>query len=198
MAYVSCAAQLAADIAQNCDTPLVGGYTGLGVLIPADNVEFVTDGTNPRKIKSITKYDDVFIVDNVNATPFTGSSTAGNSDSGYPAYLKTIAVRVPMRGADSSKNVVEALFNSPSGFVGVFAKKDKVGDGSFEVIGAQSAMVGDISSLTRDESANGGAWSLNLTCTESWAEVTLVGDNDTYSSAKQAWDGLIAAARARS
>lgn len=198
MAYTSCAAQLAANIAQNCEHPIVGGYTGMGILIPLSQVtpQIVQDATNPRKIKTITipSGGKVIVVDNVNATPFAGSTTAGNADSGYPQFTKTISLRVPMRGAGVSKDVIEPLFDDAEGFIGIFPKRDKVGDGSFEVIGFQNAMRGDIASLTRDESANGGAWSLNLTCVESWAEVDLVGDSDTYSSALANYNTLLAAA----
>lgn len=193
MSYTSCAAELAANIAQNCDQPLVGGYTGLGVLIPAGAVSFVQDAENKRKITSIVA-EKVFVVDNVNATPFTGSTTAGNSDSGYPAYLKTISVRVPMRGADTSRDVIEALVSSPDGYVGVFAKKDKTADGAFEVVGFLQPLYGDVTTVSRDESANGGAWTVNLTCTEAWAEVSLVGAENSYESAKAAFDELVAKA----
>jgi hypothetical protein len=53
---------------------------------------------------------------------------------------------------------------------------------------------GDIASLTRDENANGGAWGLNLTCTEAWAEVTLVGIDGTFASAMQVFEALKAKA----
>jgi hypothetical protein len=65
-----------------------------------------------------------------------------------------------------------------------------VGDGSYEVIGYQNALRGDIASVTRDESANGGDWLVNLNTVESWAEVTLVGAAETYESAKKEFEGL--------
>lgn len=191
MAYKTCISSLAANIAQDCEKPIIGGYTGMGVLIPADKVSFVQDTDNPRKVLSIIASDKVFLVDNVNSQPFGGSTTAGSADSGYPAFVKTMNVRVPMRGADASRDVVEALFSSPAGYVGVFAKKDRVGDGSFEIVGLQQAMQGDIASLTRDENANGGAWTLNLVSTEPFAEVDLVGENMDFSSAKSAFDALV-------
>lgn len=193
MAYTSCAAELAASIAQNCDQPLVGGYTGMGILIPAGSVSFVQDAENKRKIKSIVT-EKVFVVDNVTATPFTGSTTAGNSDSGYPAFTKTLSVRVPMRGADTSRDVIEGLVSSPDGYVAVLAKKDKSADGAFEVVGFLQPLMGDVTTVSRDESANGGAWTINLTCTEAWAEVSLVGADGTYESAKEAFNELVAKA----
>lgn len=198
MANVSCAAKLAANIAIDCERPIVGGYTGEGILIPFSSVtpEIVQDAANPRKIVSITigASDKVVLVDNVSSQPFGGSTTAGNADSGYPEFTKTMAVKVPMRGAKVSRDVIEPLFDDPQGFLGIFPKRDRVGDGGFEVIGFLNPLRGDISSLSRDESANGGAWGLNLVSTESWAEVDLVGADGTYASALENYEQLKAKA----
>lgn len=197
MAYKNCAAQIAANIAQDCNRPLVGGYTGRAVIIPISDwarAEVVTDANNPRKIMSIVLPPDgsvmAYTIDNVFATPFTGSTTTGNTDTGRNGYLKTIAVRVPMRGADVSMKVIEPLVKDADGFVVIAEKRDKVGDGSYEVIGYQNAMRGDIASVTRDENANGGDWIVNLTTIEKWAEVTLVGAAETYESAKKEFEVL--------
>lgn len=196
--YKNCAAKLAANIAQDCEHPIVGGYTGEGILIPFSQVTLnvVQNADNPRKIESITigNSDKVVFVDNVNAQPFGGSTTVGNADSGYPEFTKTMAMRVPMRGASVSRDVIEPMFDDPMGFLGIFPKRDKVSDGSFEVVGFLNPLRGDITSLTRDESANGGAWSLNLVTTEAWAEVTLVGTDGTFTSALEVFNTLKAKA----
>ena len=197
MAYKSCAANIAASIIQDCNRPLVGGYTGRAVIIPTSDwarAEVVVDADNPRKIKSVVLPPDgsamAYTIDNVFATPFTGSTTAGNNENGRNGYLKTISVRIPMRGADVSKDIIEPLVKDADGFIVIAEKRDKVGDGSFEVIGYQNSLRGDIASVTRDESANGGDWIVNLTTIEKWAEVTLVGSADNYDSAKKEFEGL--------
>ena len=197
MAYKSCAANIAASIIQDCNRPLVGGYTGRAVIIPTSDwarAEVVVDADNPRKIMSITLPPDgsamAYTIDNVFATPFTGSTTAGNNENGRNGYLKTLSVRVPMRGADVSRDIIEPLVKDADGFVVISEKRDKVGDGSYEVIGYQNSMRGDIASVTRDESANGGDWIVPLTTIEKWAEVTLVGSADNYDSAKKEFEGL--------
>ena len=197
MAYKSCSAKIAASIQQDCNKPLVGGYTGRAVIFPANDfarAEVVVSASNPREILSITLPPDgsvlPYVIDNVFQTPFGGSSTAGNADNGRNGYLKTIAVRIPMRGADVSKDVVEPLVKDPAGFVVIVEKRDKVGDGSYEVIGYQNSLRGDIASLNRDESANGGDWLVNLTTVESWAEVDLVGADEDYASAKMNFELL--------
>ena len=194
MAYKSCAANIAASIIQDCNRPLVGGYTGRAVIIPTSDwarAEVVVDADNPRKIKSVVLPPDgsamAYTIDNVFATPFTGSTTAGNNENGRNGYLKTLSVRVPMRGADVSRDIIEPLVKDADGFVVISEKRDKVGDGSYEVIGYQNSMRGDIA---RDESANGGDWIVPLTTIEKWAEVTLVGSADNYESAKKEFEGL--------
>lgn len=197
MAYTPCAANLAANIAQNCANPIVGGYTGRGVLIPLSVLTptIVQDNDNPRLVTTLSVAGTgTIVVNNAFSEPFAGSSTAGNVDSGRPMYAKTMAVRIPLRGGAVSKDIIEPLFNSAEGFIGVFEKRDKVGDGSYEIIGLQQAMKGDVASLTRDENANGGDWSVNLVATEPFAEVTLVGEDKTYASAKAAFEALIAQA----
>lgn len=197
MGYISCAAKIAASIQQDCNKPLVGGYTGRAVIMSAtdfERAEVVRSATNPREILSIVLPPNgtimAYTIDNVFAAPFTGSSTAGNNEDGRNGYLKTVSVRVPMRGADVSKDVIEPLVKDPNGFVVIAEKRDKVGDGSYEIIGYQNALRGDIASVTRDESANGGDWLVNLTTIEKWAEVTLVGSAETYESAKKEFEGL--------
>ena len=197
MGYISCAAKIAASIQQDCNKPLVGGYTGRAVIMSAidfERAEVVRSATNPREILSIVLSPDgsvmAYTIDNVFAAPFTGSTTAGNNENGRNGYLKTLSVRVPMRGADVSKDVIEPLVKDPNGFVVIAEKRDKVGDGSYEIIGYQNALRGDIASVTRDESANGGDWLVNLTTIEKWAEVDLVGSAETYESAKKEFEGL--------
>ena len=197
MTYISCAAKIAANIQQDCNKPLVGGYTGRAVIMSAkdfERAEVVRSASNPRKILSIVLPPDgsvmAYTIDNVFSAPFTGSTTAGNNENGRNGYLKTVSVRVPMRGADTSMKVIEPLVKDPNGFVMILEKRDKVGDGSYEVIGYQNALRGDIAGVTRDESANGGDWIVPLTTVEKWAEVTLVGSAETYESAKKEFEGL--------
>lgn len=197
MTYISCAAKIAANIQQDCNKPLVGGYTGRAVIMSAkdfERAEVVRSASNPRKILSIVLPPDgsvmAYTIDNVFSAPFTGSTTAGNNENGRNGYLKTVSVRVPMRGADTSMKVIEPLVKDPNGFVMILEKRDKVGDGSYEVIGYQNALRGDIASVTRDESANGGDWIVPLNTVEKWAEVTLVGSAETYESARKEFEGL--------
>lgn len=190
----SCVSNIAGNIGLNCKDPIEGGYTGRGVLIPMEAVPVLTkDAQNPRIISAIALASGakVVAVDNEGSAPFDGSSTTGNSDAGYTKFVKVISVRMPDRGASFAENVVEPLVKSGRGFIGIFEKVDRVGDGSFEVIGAQSPLkVTDPSTVTRQENANGGAWVANLQSTELYAESVLF-DSD-YATTLAKFEALLA------
>lgn len=195
MAYTPCASAVAANIAANCAHPNVGGYTGRGVLVPvADDPVIVVDSNNPRILTSITPASQkkFIVVDNVFGDPFSGSNTASNSESGRTMYTKTMSFRIPLRGAGVSKDIVEPLTQAPLGFILVAEKKDKVGDGSFEVVGYLDGLTVNGDGVTRDESANGGDISVTMSCQEAWFEVTLF-DTD-YATSKEAFEAMITAA----
>ena len=190
----NCVSTIAGNIGLDCEHPIEGGYTGRGVLIPMESNPVLTrDAQNPRIIKSITLAENakVCVVDNAGAAPFDGSSTTGNNDSGFPKFTKAMALRILARGAEASKDVIEPLVKSGRGFIGIFEKVDQVGDGSFEVIGAQSPLkCADPATFTRSETANGGAWSGTLQCSEHWAELVLF-DTD-YETSLAAFEALLA------
>ena len=190
----NCVSTIAGNIGLDCEHPIEGGYTGRGVLIPMESNPVLTrDAENPRIIKSVTLAENakVCVVDNAGAAPFDGSSTTGNNDAGFPKFTKAMALRILARGAKASKDVIEPLVKSGRGFIGIFEKIDQVGDGSFEVIGAQSPLkCADPATFTRSETANGGAWSGTLQCSEHWAELVLF-DTD-YETSLAAFETLLA------
>ena len=190
----TCVSTIAGNIGLDCEHPIEGGYTGRGVLIPMESNPVLTrDAEYPRIIKSVTLAENakVCVVDNAGAAPFDGSSTTGNNDAGFPKFTKAMALRILARGAKASKDVIEPLVKSGRGFIGIFEKVDQVGDGSFEVIGAQSPLkCADPATFTRSETANGGAWSGTLQCSEHWAELVLF-DTD-YETSLEAFEALLA------
>ena len=189
----SCVGNIAGNIGLNCENPIEGGYTGRGILIPMEAVPVLTkDALNPRIIEAITIASGAKVVkvDNEGATPFDGSSTTGNNDAGYVKFTKVISVRMPERGADFSAKVIEPLVKSGRGLIGIFEKVDRVGDGSFEVIGAQSPLkVVDPATVTRTESANGGSWVANLQSSEIYAESVFFDTN--YATTLAAFEALL-------
>lgn len=199
--YTNCLNNIARNIAQDCDAPLLGGYSGMGVLVPADSNYTVTqNSSNPRLVEALVpENESAIVVDNVSvAQPFAGSTTASNTDSGVRAYAKTISFRIPLRGAAVSKELVEPLA-SGKGFVLVVEKDDRHHvDGRYEVIGLQSPLKVTADGVQRTESENGGAILVTMACTESWFESTLVGaqtDGEyTQAGAKAAFDAMVAKA----
>ena len=192
MAYTPCVANIAANIAQDCAHPNVGGYTGRGVLIPiADAPVIVTDADNPRILKSITPASQkkFIAIDNVWAEAFTGSNVASSADAGRMLYNKTVSFRIPLRGAGVSKDIVEPLAQAPLGFIVVAEKKDKVGDGSYEVVGYLQGLQVNADGTSRNEYENGGDTVITMSCAEQWYECTLF-DTD-YATTKEAFEAML-------
>ena len=191
----SCVGNIAGNIGLDCASPIEGGYTGRAVLIPMEAVPVPTvDSQNPRIVSAIALASGAKVVkvDNEGISPFDGSQTVGNNDAGYVRFAKTAIVRLPERGAGFAKNVVEPLVKSGRGFIGIFEKVDRVGDGSFEIIGLQSPMkVVDPASVTRTESTTaGGSWQVTLQSTEIYAETVLF-DTD-YATTLAKFEALLA------
>lgn len=192
----SCIGNIAGNIGLDCAHPIEGGYTGRGVYIPMEAVPVLTqDVSNPRIVTAIALASGAKVcqIDNEGVTPFDGSQTGANNEAGYVRFVKTVAIKLPERGADFAKDVLEPLAKSGRGGILVLEKVDRVGDGSFEIIGAQSpAKVADPATVTRQEGANGGAWSLTLQSTEVYAETVLF-DTD-YETTLEAFEALLAKA----
>lgn len=192
----SCIGQIAGNIGLNCEHPIEGGYTGRGVYIPMEAVPVLTqDANNPRIVTAIAIAQNAKVcsIDNEGVTPFDGSQTTANNDAGYVRFVKQIAIKMPERGAEFAKDVLEPLVKSGRGGILVLEKIDRVGDGSFEILGAQSpAKVVDPATVTRQETANGGAWALTLQSTEVYAETVLF-DTD-YETTLAAFEALLAKA----
>ena len=199
---VSCVEQIAASIGMNCESPLVGGYTGRAVLIPISAIGAGTNQITCNVTRNIVQFGKapstpvLVAVDNTMVlTPFDGSQTAGSGDDGFSKFTKAFAFRIPERGAVLSVKVIEPLMHGGR-FIAVLEKEQKVGDGGFEVVGLENSLrVVDPSTVTRQENANGGAWLVTLQCRESKAEYVIGHDNAPpsdieYESAKAEFEKL--------
>lgn len=196
----SCINDIARSINFDCANPIVGGYTGRGVLIPWEGITAVSqDSQNPRKVLGFTLKNDAVIcgLDNsAMTTPLEGSSTTGNADAGYIQYVKAVSGRILTRGAQNSADLVEPLTKSVQGFVAILEKKDKVGDGSYEVVGLQQPLrCTDPSTIVRNENENGGSTSFGLQATESWFEASFVptpeSSESQWAASKKAFEALL-------
>ena len=121
--------------------------------------------------------------------PLTGSSTQSNTDDGMMKFIKTLTAMVPRRGADASKDIVEPTFQSPLGYLAVLEKRDRSGDGSFEVLGSEQGLKATADGIVRNEYENGGATMVTMTCNETNFENVLF-DTD-YATSLSAFEALI-------
>lgn len=193
MAYKSCAEDVSKNIAPDCDNPLVGGYTGRAVLFPVSGGATLTaDASNPRTIKGITLPvgESWIALDNAAITsPLDGSGSQTNGDSGRIQATKTLSFRIPLRGSDVSKDIVEPLISSPLGYFAVVEKRDKVGNGSFEIIGMLQGLRPTADGIARNENENGGDITVTMTCQEAWWECNLF-DTD-YATTLALFEGFL-------
>ena len=192
----NCIKKITLDIAEDCNTPNVGGYTGRGVLLQwADNPVIVVDATNKRILSSITPADGVtpIKIDNVSfVDPFTGSNAAGNTDDGRRKVLKTAVIKVPLRGGNVSQDLLEGMFVGNfegQGAILILEKQFKGGDGTYEVIGYESPFLINPDGISRDEYTEGGAYMLTGSTKEIGIEYTLF--NEDFATSKAQFEGLL-------
>lgn len=194
MAYASCAATISDNIAKDCDKPLVPGYTGRGVLIDlSGNPTITQSGTNPRTIMAVSLGTGVkcAVIDNsFGGQPLNGTNVQSNTDDGMMKYRKTVVVQIPQRGSEISKAVVEPMSQNKLGYMAILEKKDRSGNGSFEVVGFEQGLTANEDGITRNEYENGGCTVATLSCNESMYEYVFF-DTD-YETTKTAFDALVA------
>ena len=196
LAYASCAATMADNIAKDCAAPLAGGYTGRGVLIDlADAPTLTRDGSNPRIITAITLGvgKNLAVIDNAfTPQPLNGSNSQSNTDDGMLKHRKTLVLTIPKRGAAASKEIVEPTYQSPLGYLAVLEKKDRNGDGSFEVVGAEQGLVANADGIVRNEYENGGCTMVTMSTNEVNFENVLFATD--YETTLAAFETLLAKA----
>ena len=194
LAYASCAATMADNIAKDCAAPLAGGYTGRGVLIDlADAPTLTRDGSNPRIITAITLGvgKSLAVIDNAfTPQPLNGSNSQSNTDDGMLKHRKTLVLTIPKRGAAASKEIVEPTYQSPLGYLAVLEKKDRNGDGSFEVVGAEQGLVANADGIVRNEYENGGCTIVTMSTNEVNFENVLFATD--YETTLAAFEALLA------
>ena len=95
-----------------------------------------------------------------------------------------------MRGAGVSKDVVEPLADAPLGYLAVLEKKDRVGDGSYEIVGYGQGLTVNPDGIMRNENENGGDIVVTMSCEEQYFETTFFDTN--YATTKAAFEALMA------
>lgn len=183
---MSCVSEIAASIGINCSSPIVAGYTGREILIPYSiSPIIVKDADNPRIVRSLTLPTGAKVakVENLFTTPFEGSSQASNGDNGRMMATKTTVLRVPLRGAEASAEIVEPILNSAEGYLLVQEMQDKSGVGSYRLLGLQQPLRATADGASQSEFENGGDTVLTLSCNESWWDCELCVDGSAETPA---------------
>lgn len=178
---MACFSDLAKQINPDCSTVIKSGWTGKARLYQYSRggISVQYNAAHPASITSIAPNTGALAVSYTVSLidAFTGTAVAGNADSGSVAFTKTVALRIPKQSiADDAANHIDPLALDTGGFLVLLERRD----GAWIVFGAYDACVADLSSFSQNEYENGGAYILNLTCTERIAEVY-------YSGSTTAW-----------
>lgn len=191
--FTTCYGSVAQSIKENCSSPIVGGYTGRGILVDLSlNPTITVDASNNHIITAVTltQSQKFIAISNVWNDAFTGSATSSGADNGRTSFNKTFTFRIPDRGAGISNDVVEPLTFSPLGYMAILEKKDRTGDGSFEIIGYKRALTVNADGVTRNEYENGGDIVITMGTNEPWFETVLY--SSSYSATLTAFEAMLA------
>jgi len=164
MAINKCAAAIAASVKQDCENPIVHGYEDTALLFNFSDVSFVKSATNYRqKTAAVIKAGaKPFAIYNPANIPFADNSDDANFEGLRPSYNKTITFTIPMRGTKTAKDIVEPLLKNREGYVVILASKDRVGDGSFPIIGSEAGAVCTAQNRKNADKTTGGEWHITL------------------------------------
>lgn len=188
MAYTSCAAYLAANIAPDCANVQKSEFTGEGIMIDLGNVTpaVTINSSDPRILENITieSGDNVAVIDNLIRDPFSGASRTLNVEGGRPTYDISLPIRVPNVSAAVSKNVIEPL--AKSHFLVILPTTDR----KFFVYGWYGKL--QASEQTQTIADNGGDCLATLTSNEPYFCCELF--KSDYATTKAIYDALLAQA----
>lgn len=192
MAFTPCSS-LAGNIASDCTKPRIKGYESIGLIFRKKDVKSsIRDATNSRIIKNLTfpaagtppvPTKCVGIIYNPRQSPahFNGTKTEFQLESNQ--FKKTVQFYYEGIGGQNSYNVVEPLKNL-NDYVIILERKDKRGDGSYQVFGWESGLTA--TAQVYDEET--GYWLITMECEEPHSELTLF-DTD-YATTKTLFEGL--------
>ena len=187
MAFTPCSS-LAANIASDCTKPRIRGYESIGLIFSKKNVQAtIYDATNGRIIKNLTfpatPAKSVGVIYNPRQSPahFNGTKTEFQLESNQ--FKKTVQFYYEGIGGTNSHNVVEPLKNM-NDYVIILERKDKRGDGTYQVFGWESGLTA--TAQVYDEET--GYWLITMECEEPHSELTLF-DTD-YETTKATFEAL--------
>jgi len=192
MALNKCAANVAASVKQDCENPIVHGYEDVALLFNFSDVSFVKNATNYRQKTSVVVKTGAkpFAIYNPSNIPFADNSDAASFDGLRPSYNKTISFTIPMRGTKTAKDIVEPLLKNREGYVVILATKDRVGDGSFPIIGSEAGAVCTAQERKNADKTTGGEWKITLVEENAPSAEICLFDTD-YETSRTEFDRLL-------
>ena len=195
MAFTPCtSAGLTANLALDCAKPRIKGYEQIGIIILKSDIDLTlttVDATNPRLITQLslkaTKKAAVIYNSKNTPLPFNGTQTAYNREA--DAYDKTVQFYYEGIGGDVSKNAIEPLKDAD--YVVVLQRKQKYGNGSFQVFGWQKGLSAGNDGGAQVQDEETGYWLITMTTQEPFAEIEWnIATSNEYSETKAAFDAL--------
>jgi len=191
----NCFDVISKSVLQNCTAQEAAGFTGRAVILQwIDNPTITVSATNSNMITSIElpALKKGIEVDNANfIDPFSGSNYTANTDDGSRKILKSFTFKVPLRGSEVSRKLLEGMFFDNFGGSGAIVVAEKIvnGVGKYSVIGYKSPFLINPDGLKQDEYADGAAFILTGSCKERAIEVELF-DTD-IAKTKTAFEDLL-------
>ena len=175
------------NIVDFCTQGNSGGYTGRVWVFPSsaycdfgDNAVVGIYRVNSEITAPYVHCYDMNLID-----ALSGTTLAGDTDSGRRMFKKTITLRIQARTADAVEKVLMPLITNRNGFIFVAERKAKGDYLTYRVFGSQDKCVADVASITQSEYENGGDWIVPFTCVESKSDVVFChGDTFTYKDTK--------------
>lgn len=162
-----CQSLIAADIASNCENPLVRGMESDGIIINRSDIDFtgtVFNSTDTNIIETLVLKTNKhgYAVQQDGSTPFTGTNTALATGTYRNTFTNQVALVVLNNDPDVVRNVIDGLANGE--FVCILKNKNKgtSGKAEYQIFGYyQGLRATEIANDKYSEDTDGG-WAVTL------------------------------------
>lgn len=174
------------DISVNCEADNVGGYTGRVWVFPSSAYCYFSSNyvTSINRVNSEITAPYVHCYDMSLIDALSGTTLAGDTDSGRCMFKKTITLRIQARTADAVEKVLMPLITDRKGFIFVAERRAKGDLITYRIFGSQDKCVADVASITQNEYENGGDWIVPFTCVESMSDVAFSRNDEGYETTR--------------
>ena len=180
------------NVFEDCSHGNAGGYTGRVWVFPSsaycqfyDNYVVNINREGSEITAPYVHCYDMRLID-----ALSGTTLAGDTDSGRRMFKKTITLRIQARTADAVEKVLMPLITERKGFIFVAERKAKGDYLTYRVFGSQDKCVADVASITQSEYENGGDWVVPFTCVENKSDVVFEREDEGYEETKT-WLGTM-------